>query len=95
MHSTIMLESLIFNIPNIILAADVERLAQPHVKRVIETQGVSVAKNINQLKDHIDKYLTNPSLDNIGRKMIFENELGPNRGTAGKEIGNYLIRMVL
>jgi len=38
-------------------------------------------------------YLEDPTLDSEGRRKIVEEEVGPNRGTAGVAIGHRLFEL--
>jgi len=97
--STLMLEAAIFNLPIINIGFDEYRkigiksselCALTHLKRVLDEKFTRTAENEEQLFDLVNQYLQNSSLEAKKRKLIRENEGGPNKGRAGVVIADYL-----
>ena len=62
-----------------------------HNQRIIKTKAIKNVKNESELILAIDTYLKNPKIDSSKRSIILENEVGPNKGSAGTFIGNKII----
>ncbi len=103
--STLMIEAAIFDLPiinyafgvfamshyiNTDLSASVWKDAS-HIQNVLRTKGARIAYNEEELIAMINMYLENRSIDAEGRKTIVEEQCGPNRGTAGRAIGEYIL----
>ena len=73
------------SLPNAVMAN------HTHNKRVLNTGGVYSAASNEELISGINDYILDPARDRDGRKRIFENETGPNKGKAASKIGDYLI----
>lgn len=61
-----------------------------HNRRVAATGGVRMVYNEAEMISAIADYLAEPHRDQDGRRRIVEQEVGPNRGSAGKAIGDLL-----
>ena len=59
---------------------------ETHNQRIVDSGGISIVFNENQLIDQISRYLSNPEIDSYGRKIIRDREVGPYRGEAAKKI---------
>jgi len=64
-----------------------------HNQRIIKTDGVKNVSNEEELISSINFYLKNPESDKDKRSIIIENEVGPNKGTAGTYIANKIINL--
>ena len=64
-----------------------------HNHRIVSSGGTRIANNPSELVDQVWAYLENPSLDSAGRRRIVEQEIGPNRGCAGKAISNRILTL--
>lgn len=94
MHSTLMLEASIKDVPNVIIAARPEWLKQPHVSRVLTTGGVRNSETGEDLINNINQYIEQPQLDGNGRKRIRKNECGPFPGSAGRVIAKHILELL-
>lgn len=99
--SSMMLEGSIFDRPVINIALfdqnDIPNqvvMQHNHIKRILETDGVSNVFNKDELVSTISAYFEDHTLNAPGRKQIVENETGPNRGQAGKAIGNHIVEIL-
>tara|TARA_B100000795_G_C22804693_1_gene444058 strand:+ start:3150 stop:4571 length:1422 start_codon:yes stop_codon:yes gene_type:complete len=62
-----------------------------HNQRIIKAKAIKNVKNESELILAIDTYLKNPEIDSSKRSIVLENEVGPNKGSAGTFIGNKII----
>lgn len=62
-----------------------------HYQPIMQTGGVKIAYNIDELIKYINIYLENPSLDKEGRKRIVEEQCYKLDGRSGQRIGEYLL----
>ena len=98
--STLMLEAAILDKPVINIGFDNGRKleektsimaqSETHLIRVLNTGFARTAETAEQLVELINKYLENPSMDGEARKLIRENEGGPNKSKAGIAIADYI-----
>ena len=63
---------------------------ETHNQRIVDSGGSAIAYNEMQLIDHIKKYISNPSIDKHGRKLIADRETGPYRGNAANAIADVI-----
>ncbi len=101
--STLGIEAAIFDKPSISIAFDgsehlpsqlsVKRYySYVHLKRVVDTGGMKVAYNFDELVGFLNDYLLNPKLDSRQRKhMLFENAYDID-GLAGRRIADFLVK---
>lgn len=107
LFSTLSIEASIMDLPTINVAFEGETgkkrkprdsiafdEAQTHNQRVIQTGGVALSRNPDQLIDDINGYLENPALHRTGREKIRRQECGPFGGLAGRAIGEYFIELL-
>ena len=64
---------------------------ETHNQRIVDSGGAAIAYSELQLIEHIKRYINNPELDEHGRKLICDREVGPNRGNAGNTIADMII----
>jgi len=62
-----------------------------HYKRVVEAEGVRVAKNKEELLKYINDYLENPELDREGREKIVEEQCYYTDGKSGERVAKYVL----
>jgi len=100
-YSSMSIESCIFDTPVInIELFDRETIPNniignhAHNKRVLNTNGVRHASTERELVSAINNYIENPSLNSAERKMIVENETGPNKGCAAANIANHILSIL-
>lgn len=67
---------------------------QSHNQRIIETGGIRLAYNEEELIGFINRYLEDPGLDREGRMRIVEQECGSHRGEAGRRIAENILEMM-
>lgn len=104
LFSTLMLEASIFDVPIVNVAFDQfneklqdtysARAKEPHIRRILETGGTRTANSSEELVKLINRYLADTALDAEGRLRIRINECGPKPGSAGRSIGNYIVRLL-
>jgi len=106
--STIAVEASIFDLPTINVGFEPGPLnkrtklkqsselaeRRTHNQRVIRTGGIRTIYSEEELIDAINRYLHDCKLDAQGRGIIRQNEIGPNRGCAGKHIGQRLLSLL-
>ena len=108
MFSTMNIEACIFDLPAINVSFEGESHQdnkrprdnikidemQVHNQRIIQTGGVRVAYNREELIKYINMYLENPGTDREKRRIIVNEECGPNLGNAGKMIAGHILNLV-
>lgn len=108
MFSTMQIEAAIFNLPVVnyalreIADADYQSsrldpqsvLKMPHVKRILDTNGVRTALNFDELYLQINNYLDNPKLDSEGRKTIEKQFVGDLKGVGSKKTAEYIFSLI-
>ena len=108
MFSTMQIEAAIFDLPVVnyalreIADADYKSsrldpeslLKMPHVKRILDTNGVKTALNFDELYLHINNYLDNPNLDSQGRKTIEKQFVGDLKGVGSKKTAEYIFSLI-
>jgi hypothetical protein len=105
--STMSLEACIFDLPvvNVGFEGDPGRVTrarhaikfdetQFHNQRVIQTGGVPIAYDPEELTEKINHYLEDRSLYAAERTTIVKQECGPYPGEAGSQIANYLLHLI-
>lgn len=105
--STLNIEAAIMNVPivNIVFEGKSQRkerarqsieidLNEVHNQRVIATGALKMCYNPEELITSINDYLNNPSLNKEQRKVLVEQEAGPFKGTAGKEVAGIIMRLL-
>lgn len=65
-----------------------------HYSRIIATGAIWNAGDEASLIDHIVAYLADPALHRAERKLLADQEVPVNRGTAGQRIGEYLVNLL-
>ncbi len=99
------LDALVFNKPQIIVDFDgfeeknywqsVRRYHdEDHMKKMIACGGVKVATDAKQLIKMINDYLENPSLDQIGRDKMLNQQLYKNDGQSSHRIANFILTKI-
>ena len=81
--STMSVEAMVFDKPviNIGFAGEWSTiLTFPHYQPLIEWGGVQVARDMDDLKNHLERYLKDPSLDEEGRKKVLREVMYPTDG---------------
>ncbi len=105
--STLNIEAAIMNVPivNIVFEGKSQRkerarqsieidLNEVHNQRVIATGALKMCYNPEKLIASINDYLNNPSSNKEQRKVLVEQEAGPFKGTAGKEVAGIIMRLL-
>lgn len=67
---------------------------QVHNRRIVESGGVSMARDPSELVDMISAYLADPGLHREGRAAIVDREAGPNRGRAGESVAGVALSLL-
>jgi CDP-glycerol glycerophosphotransferase (TagB/SpsB family) len=65
-----------------------------HYKRIVDTGGVRIARNTDEMMQAIQAYLDDPSLESEGRRRIREEQCWKLDGNSGRRIAEYLIRLM-
>ena len=98
-YSTLMIEGAIFDLPVVNVGLynfrDGERPLSyvenfTHLRRVLKAQSTRNAYSFEQLVEHINFYLEDPSRDGDARKRLIAQEVTTSPGCAGKSIGVYI-----
>jgi CDP-glycerol glycerophosphotransferase (TagB/SpsB family) len=66
----------------------------PTHKRFREAKAGRVAKNVNQLRDVVNTYLKDPSLDSAERRKFVEDEITFTDGTSGKRTTGFILEIL-
>lgn len=102
--STLGIEAAIYNKPSITLAYDghatlpaalstARYYAYTHMRRVIDTGGMRVARNFEELLNSTREYLTNPQLDREARETIVRENAFMIDGKAGDRTAQALLAL--
>lgn len=100
--STVTIEAAIFDTPIVNVVYDgyenvdyyesaVRHYDFLHYRNIVTTGGVKLAKNHQELVQHVNQYLKDPSLDNEGRARIVEQQCYKIDGMSGKRIAQILL----
>jgi hypothetical protein len=108
-YSTMNIEGAIFDVPLVnARIEDKEMLYEAHVDarfdiridhdsdhnlRIVNSGGTRVASTPEELVAAVAAYLADRTLDQRGRQRIVEQEVGPNRGNAGRAIGTRIFEL--
>lgn len=103
--STLTIEAACFNKPVVNFAFDgfetlpYERSCRRfydlnHYKKIMETGGVVLARDIDEGMQFIQRYLDQPQLESAGRLRIRDEQCYRFDGQAGKRIGNYILELL-
>jgi hypothetical protein len=65
-----------------------------HYKRIVDTGGVRIARNPDEMMQAIQAYLDDPSLEAAGRERIRREQCWKLDGHSGRRIAEYLIRLM-
>lgn len=95
-RSSLSLEATIYDKPIINLALNSYALyyQMDHYIPILKSGGVKLVETTEELLRAINEYLRNPSLDNAGRKIIFENYIGFSDGLSYKRSVHALAKMI-
>jgi hypothetical protein len=66
-----------------------------HNLRIVDSGGTRVVDNAEQLVEAVGAYLADRALDRVGRERIVSQEIGPNRGSAGRAVGQRIYELAL
>lgn len=66
-----------------------------HYKKALNTGGIRLVKNENELIGWVNKYLENPTIDSEARKKLVEEQVVFTDGKSGDRIGKYLLSQLL
>lgn len=99
--STMIVDAAVFNKPTILIGFDAsprpyhESIVQyydyDHHKFALESGGVRLVKNPEELVYWVQQYLADPRRDSEGRKKIVEEYYGKFDRKAGERLGNFLL----
>ena len=103
--STITIDAAAFDTPVVNIAFDglatkpylescVRYYDYEHYKRIVDTGGVRIARNPDEMMHAIQAYLDDPSLESEGRRRIREEQCWKLDGNSGRRIAEYLIRLM-
>ena len=65
-----------------------------HYRKVVETGGIRIAYDIDELVRHIQAYLDNPSLEAEGRQKIREQQCYRLDGNSGRRVGEHILSLL-
>jgi len=103
--STITIEAAIFDTPIVNICFDArddlpeERSVRrcytfSHYKAIVESGGVKIARNVEELGRYVREYLIKPSLDKAGRRRIVQEQCGQLDGKAGQRIAQVILEII-
>jgi len=95
--STTVIDSAVFNKPiiNLNFHPEDEWFYQvDHYQPILESGGVKVARNREELINRINSYLKNPLLDEEGRGRIIEDECWKLDGRSGKRVADFILSKI-
>ncbi|MFQ6049515.1 MAG: CDP-glycerol glycerophosphotransferase family protein [Candidatus Paceibacterales bacterium] len=103
--STMTLEACVFDKPVITIAFDgfhkrdfyqsVKRLSSfTHYQKVVRTGGIRLVENSNQLIEMVNTYLSNPKLEQEGRKRIRDEQCYKLDGKSGERIAKFILKLI-
>ena len=95
-YSTLILESAIFNKPliNMSIYYYGNLMHFTHLKHVFKYHSLRDVRTFKEFSDVTNQYLSDPSLDQGQRRILFENEVSINSGSAGTNIGKYILEQL-
>jgi CDP-glycerol glycerophosphotransferase (TagB/SpsB family) len=64
-----------------------------HIAKLLAFGGIRVARSFDDLKNHINTYLCEPSLEREGRLLSVAQECGPQDGRAAERVASTLLRL--
>lgn len=99
--STLSIDAAIFDKPVINVRFDADPNVPPkhsvnlviqhdHYKAIEDSGGVTLAWNMQELLDAIDRYLKDPSLDHEGRQRMVREQIGIIDDKAGKRVADFI-----
>ena len=103
--TSIGLDAAVFNKPQIIVSFDgweekayiesVKRYHnEDHMRKLIDTGGMRVVKNADELIYWVNQYLQNPKIDDKGRGRIIKEQFWRLDGRAGKRIARFILNQI-
>lgn len=103
--STLGVEAAIFDRPSISIAYDGEARVVPglsvaryyrydHIQRVMRTGGAKAARSFEELVRYTNAYLSDPSLDALGRERLVAENAGTLDGKAGVRVAHTILEGV-
>jgi hypothetical protein len=98
-YSTLIMESSLFNKPTINISMYNWDQGLPsdaiegftHLKHILSYKSVRTVRTFEEFTQIANMYLNEPEVDAVNRQLLFDNEIGVNRGLAGQSIGQYII----
>ena len=95
-YSTLILESAIFNKPliNMSIYYYGNLMHFTHLKHVFKYHSLRDVRTFKEFSDVTNQYLSDPSLDQGQRRILIENEVSINSGSAGTNIGKYILEQL-
>lgn len=104
--TTLGLDSIIFNKPQIVINFDGWEKNRPyiksvkryhnenHMKKMLDCGGATVVKNKEELINSINHYLEDPSWNQEGRDMVIKQQFYKLDGKAGERIGRFILSVI-
>ncbi len=100
--STLNIEGAIFDVPLISIGFDGNAALPPelsciryytydHMRPLVDSGGMTVARSAGELIEYVQQYLTNPSLHGLGRKNIIQKLVG-QIGESGRRVAEHIIQ---
>ena len=101
MASSIGLDALVFNKPEIVVNFDLEKIPywksvrrfhdEDHMRAFFKTGGIKMAGKLDDVVNFVRDYLKNPRLDEEGRTKAREQQLWKVDGKSGERIANFIL----
>lgn len=94
--STITLEASIFDTPVVNIGFDgrgaiLKSYELDHYRNIVATGGIKIARNGQEMLEHINAYLEHPQLDSEGRRKILEEQFYFIDGRSGERVAKYIL----
>ncbi len=102
--STMIIDAALFDKPIILIGFDAkprpygksiqQYYDYEHQRHIIDTGGVRLVKNSEELSEWVRRYLADPTLDAEARGRIVKEHCGAIDGKAGERVGTYLLSCI-
>lgn len=102
--STLAIDAIIFDKPVVFIGFDAEPKLYweslrrfydcDHQRTILRTGGIKLAKNMGELVEFVSIYLSNPKLDEDGRKKIIEERCWKLDGKSSERLANVILKFL-
>lgn len=71
----------------------IRNYSREHLQAVLQTEGVRLAESMDELVEHVNRYLSDPDADKKGRERLRQELLMGNDGNAANRISDHILEM--